>query len=255
MQAWVADAIAYRRSDYYLVVSRPLEKRLIEEKRISADKIGLVRNGVDLELFSNPKSKIQNPKLYGPREAGQPFTVCYAGGFQAWQGLDNLVGAVELLPDENVRLKIIGFTDKYADLKASIAGRLGDRVEMVDRVSQPELIAHLATADALVIPRSPHPAVEVAFPTKFSEYLALGKPVIVCNVDETARLVRENHCGLVSESSDPQSLAETIRAASRLAPSELDQMGSNARCLAERELSWPVIGRNYVELLTKWSER
>ena len=212
----------------------------MHERHIPVHRIGLVRNGVDLELFDRP-----------PRNPTDGFIVCYAGGFQSWQAIDNLVSAVELLPKDHVRLKIIGFTEHHADLKSSIAGRLGDRVELVNRVTQKELVSHLAAADVLISPRVRHRATEVMFPCKFAEYLALGKPVIVCNVDETARLVRQHHCGLVSEPG-PAALAETIWAASNLTRAELNQMGQNARRLAERELSWDDIGRKYADLLIEW---
>lgn len=241
IQAWIMNAISYRRADYFLAVAQPLMQRLVDEKHIPAHRIALIRNGVDLELFK-PLHHTSN----------EGFTICYAGGFDAWHGIDLLVGALELLPKDHVRLKIIGFTEHYAALRSSIAGRLGDRVELLDRVTQKELVSHLATADALISPRVRHRATEVMFPSKFSEYLALGKPVIVCDVDETARLVQQHHCGLVSEPS-PAAMAETIRAASNLTQSELHQMGQNARRLAEAEFSWADIGRKYADLLTRWS--
>jgi len=239
-QTLLINAVAYRHADYFLAVSRPMQQWMIDERHIPAHRIGLVRNGVDLSLFDRCS--------YRPTDG---FTVCYAGGFQAYQGIGNLISAVELLPKHHVWLKIVGFTERHADLKSSIASRLGDRVELVDRVTQRQLVSHLAAAHILIIPRFRHHAVEVALPTKFAEYLALGKPVIVCDVDETARLVQEYRCGLVSESS-PLALAETIRAASRLAQAELDHMGHNARRLAEREFSWDDIGRKYADLLTEW---
>jgi len=240
VQVLIANAVAYRHADYFLVVSRPLQQRLMDERHIPVHRIGLVRNGVDLELFARP-----------PHNPTDGFTVCYAGGFAPWQAIDNLVSAVELLPKDHVRLKIIGFTERHADLKSSIAGRLGDRIELVDRVTRRELVSQLAAAQVLIIPRFSHRAVEVAMPTKFAEYLALGKPVIVCDVDETAHMVREHHCGLVSEPS-PAALAETIRTASNLTQAELNQMGQNARRLAESGFSWDDIGRKYADLLIKW---
>lgn len=240
LQAMIVNAVAYRHADYFLVVSKPLKQRLVDERHLSAHRIGLIRNGVDLELFHPP-----------PHNPTDGFIVCYAGGFQSWQAIDNLVSAFELLPKDHVRLKIIGFTEHHADLKSTIAGRLGERVELVDRVSQRELVSQLAAGHALIIPRFGHRSVEVALPTKFSEYLALGRPIIVCDVDETASLVRQHRCGLVSEPS-PAALAETIRAVSHLTEAELSHMGRNARGLAEREFSWDEIGRKYADLLIKW---
>jgi glycosyltransferase involved in cell wall biosynthesis len=240
IQALIINTLAYHHADYFLVVSKPMQQWLMDERRIPEHRIGLVRNGVDLQLFARI-----------PDDPTKGFVVCYSGGFQHWQGIENLVSAVELLSRDRVWLKIVGFTEHHTELKSSIARRLGDRVQLVDRVTQRELVSQLATATVLAIPRPSHRAVEVAFPTKFSEYLALGKPVIVCDVDETARLVQQHHCGLVSEPS-PAALADTILAASNLTQAELELMGKNARRLAESEFSWEDIGRKYAELLAKW---
>lgn len=239
-QTAIMNWIAYRSKDYFITVSRPLEDRLANQKGVPRDRLYLVRNGVDTQLFT--------PSYDGAKGT---FTACYAGGFHAWEGIDNLVEAGKLLRGEPIRIKIIGFRHEHRNLKAKIAASLGDMVELVDRVSQPELITHLSRAHVLVIPRLPHPAVEIAFPTKFSEYLAMGKPVIVSDVDETASLVRVYKCGLVS-APGPQAFAETLRKAAALAHSELAEMGRNGRHLAETVFDWQVVCHNYASLLRQW---
>jgi glycosyltransferase involved in cell wall biosynthesis len=240
-QAVIADAVTYRLGDYFTVVSDRLRAKLIEERGIAAERIGIVRNGVDLDLFRSKPT---------PRSEG--FVVGYAGGFQDWQGIENLVQAGELLEDRSVRLKIVGFGPRNEALRARLHERLGKRVELVDRVPQRELVEHLASVDALIIPRPRHRAVEAAFPTKFSEYLAVGKPLIVCDVDETAALVRSHECGLVAQPT-PRSIADTITIAARLPADERDRMGKRARELAERDFSWDEIGRRYASLLAEWT--
>lgn len=243
LQARIVDALARRYADYFLAVSKPLQQRLMRGVRVSPERVALVRNGVDLNLFRQQ-----------PRSQNGRFVICYAGGFQNWQGIDLLVGAVELLPKNGLQLKIIGFAEGHSAIRSRIAGRLGDKVELINRVSQSELTSQLAAADVLVIPRPSHPAVGFAFPTKFGEYLALGKPVIVSDVDETALLVRQHDCGLVSKP-DPASLANTISMAAHLPAHELCQMGQNARCLAEREFSWEHVGEKYAQQLQRWKEQ
>lgn len=241
VQAKLMDSRAYSAPDFFLVVSKPQASRLVMKEQIEPTKIALVRNGVDLQLFHR----------HSNGSSHREFVVCYAGGFQPWQGLDALLKAAELLKRPNIRIRIIGFTARDHALRASISERLGSRVELIDRLSQHELVENLSSADILIIPRPPHPAVHVALPTKFSEYAALGKPLIVCDVDETADLIRDNQCGLVSPP-DTDGLADTIIAASELSKRELQCMGDNARALAEREFSWEVIGRNYYTRLTNW---
>jgi len=239
-QAVIMNWIAFRSKNYFITVSRPLQERLVNEKGVPQDRLRIVRNGVDTQMF--------RPAFGG---ADGVFTVCYAGGFQVWQGIQNLVAAGQYLKGEPIRIKIIGFHQRDMALKARIAASLGDMVELVNRVSQPELVTHLSKAHFLIIPRLPHPAVEIAFPTKFSEYLSMGKPVIVSDVDETASLVREYECGLVSAPT-PQALAETIRQAATLTRSELVKMGQNGRHLAETVFDWRVVCRHYAELLHRW---
>ena len=232
--------IAYHCSDWFITVSTPLMDRLVAKKGVPRERLYMVRNGVDTDLFT-PAAEV----------AGGIFTICYAGGFHVWQGIDNLLSAARLLRGEAVRFRIVGFRDEDQQLKARIENELRDQVELVDRVPQAELVAHLSSAHILIIPRLPHPAIEIAFPTKFSEYLALGKPVIVTDVDETAVLVRKHRCGLVSEPS-PVALAETIREAARLSRAELTEMGRNGRLLAESVFDWQVVCQDYADLLHQW---
>jgi glycosyltransferase involved in cell wall biosynthesis len=240
-QAMIADAVTFRFGDFFIVVSERLRTKLIEERGISPERIGLVRNGVDLQTF--------RPR---PTPIHDGFTVGYAGGFQVWQGIENLVHAAELLEDRSIRFTVIGFGPRDGAARDRLARALGDRVELIERLPQDELAAQLARLDILILPRSRNAVVEAAFPTKFAEYLAVGKPVIVSDVDETTSLVRKNECGLVAQP-NPRSIADTIAIASKLSAEELERMGRNARRLAESEFSWSGIGDDYASLLAGWA--
>ncbi len=144
-QAWIVDGAAYRYADYSLVVSRPSRQRLVDERHVPGEKIGLIRNGVDLDLFRSPAK---------PRREGDDLVVGYAGGFQPWQGIDTLVRAMEMI-ERGVRLKIVGFSEESEALRTEFVRRLGGRAELLDRM--PQAGAHLA---ALGRGRAGHPASE-----------------------------------------------------------------------------------------------
>lgn len=240
VQSFIANAVQFRAADRFLFVSRPMQDWLHQRKIGSEDHSALIRNGVDLNLF-RPASPPDN----------KDFVVAYAGGFSVWQGLENLVQAVEKTSNKKIRLKIIGVTSGQKSFADDVSRRLGDRVELLGRMDQQKLVSQLGNVDVLVIPRSAHPALRVALPTKFAEYLALGRPLVVSNVDETAELVRANNCGLVSEPNSDD-LARTLAAMSELTCAERQRMGDNARQLAEQAFSWEEIGRRYAESLNRW---
>jgi glycosyltransferase involved in cell wall biosynthesis len=234
---WVEE-MAIHRSDYHLVVSRPLLDRLLAH-RVDRGRTLLLRNGVDIQLFKP-----------GNGSAERKFTVCYAGDYQAWQGVGMLVDAGEILGAADIRWKFIGFrqTREHQEWKDKIHRVLGSRAELVDRVKQQELISLLGTADLLILPRPYHPATAVAMPTKFAEYIALGKPVLVTDVDETARFVRRHDCGLVCQPS-ASDLAGAIAQAREMSPEKLEAMGQRGRRLAESTFSWGVICQKYHDFL------
>jgi glycosyltransferase involved in cell wall biosynthesis len=226
-------------SDYFITCSEPLKQHYIK-KGIDPDRIEVIRNGVDLDLFKPLETKFEDDK----------FVVTYAGGFQKWQGIENLIDAAKLLHNYDIKFKIIGFAKSDQRFKNKIATELGNSVDLIDVLPREELIAHLHSSDILIIPRNRHPAIEVALPTKFAEYIAMGKPVIVTGVDETADFVQKYDCGLVCEP-NPTSIADAIITAKSMPSEELSQKGLNGRLLAEKEFDQKLINDKYYNFLHK----
>jgi len=240
VQTKIMESIATKYSDYFIVCSEPLKDYYIS-KGIEKDRIEVILNGVDTELF---KPKDANNKQ------NKNFIVTYAGGFHRYQGVDTLIQAGELLQEENIKLRVIGFQRGDLHLKKSIKQRLGEKAELIDRLPRKALVSYLNESDILVIPRPSCPPLIFSFATKFVEYTSIGKPIIVTRVSQIARLVEEYNCGLVCEPT-PESLADTIMKAKKLPYNELLKMGTNGRKLAVTKFSQESIGKKYSEFIYK----
>jgi len=239
IQAGFAELTASCISDYYICVSEFQIKRLLS-KGIPSAKMELIRNGVDTSLFY-PISKDSN--FY--------FTFCYAGAMQEYQDIEILLRAFHKLEINNVRLKIIGFTNKKERLKMQFKSLIKKGVELLDRLPKKELIKHLALADVLIIPRKNHVCMRYGFPMKFAEYAAMGKPIIVSDVDETSILIKKHGCGFVYEASNYKSLLVKLREAIIMSKQSFLEMGKNARRLAIEEFEWKKIARKYAIFLKR----
>ena len=237
MQGLILEEISNRTSDLFITCSKPLKDRLLE-KGINKDVIEIIRNGVDTELFK-PKDCPSNDK---------EFLVTYAGNFQKWQGIENLLAAAKLITDPDIKFRIIGFRNEDVSLKNRFREELTGQVELIDSLNQTELVNQLCSSDILIIPRNRNIATQMAFPTKFAEYLAVGKAVIMTNVDETSSFVRKFNCGFVCEPS-AEAIAQTIMKAKKLAPEALCRMGKNGRQLVESQFDRKVIAKQYFEFL------
>ncbi len=228
-------------SDYYLSVSKPL-KQLFQSRGVAAERIFIIRNGVDLRKFSPARNY----------RTDNNFTFTYAGRFQSYQAVDDFVEAANAINHPNVRFRIIGFTHDDRDKKVKIHNILGERVELIDSVPQDRLVQLLQSSDVLVIPRRRSHVTTVAFPTKFAEYLALARPVIVSDVDETADLTLRYGCGQIYKNG-AKGLKKSMLKMLNSSRVELQQMGIRGRKLAENMFDWRIICKQYYRILLKIS--
>jgi glycosyltransferase involved in cell wall biosynthesis len=229
--------------DYFSVASPGLKQRLLNRSRkIRDENIEIVLNGVDLELF---KSQEEAPNEYHE----DSFTVTYAGSYAGYQGIETLIKAAEILHGEDVNFKFLGFREEQSVLKKEILSRLREKVTLLDYLPKDELLSELRKSDILIIP-SLAGCNRAIFPSKFAEYLALAKPVIVTRIDETSRIVERFDCGFVCEPT-AESIAETILKAKRVPKKVLRLKGDNGRKFAEAELDIDLISRKYLHFLGK----
>ncbi|MGO9737421.1 MAG: glycosyltransferase [Desulfomonilaceae bacterium] len=229
--------MALRSADYILTQSEWHKADLVKAG-VKPDRVSVVRNGVDLELF-RPLPQAESPK----------FTFGYAGEFQTWQGIDDLISAFEMVSDPKIRMLLIGFRKSDQKYKHIFSEKFGDRVKLVDRTDRKTMLDLLSTASVLVSPRPNHIASRAAFPVKFAEYAALGKPILVNEVDETADFIRKYECGFVSSPPSPKNLALTMQLVASTPGDILIQMGIRSRKMAEENFSWPKIGDEYAVLV------
>lgn len=160
------------------------------------------------------------------------------------------MGAFELIDDTSIRLLVVGFRECDQPIKEVFRDKFGARVELVDRTDRLAIVDLIRSVSILIIPRIEHQAMEHAFPTKFAEYAAMARPIMVNDVDETADFVRKYGGGFVS-SPNPKAMAVTMMQAAKTPHEALSKMGASARKMAEENFSWEKIGDNYYEVIMK----
>lgn len=223
---------------------RAISRRLVLYLRNEgiAASVHYLPHGIDLRDVptSNPAR---------PRELEGCVLLGYAGGFQSYQGVENLIDMMGLLRTaaSHVALLLIGLDEHdsaHAQIKAKIANAANIRT--YPRQSPGDALRLLSMCDVFVLPRPSVPMAETAAPTKFVEYCALGKPVLATDVGDAADWVRKSQCGRVAADNQPRTMADALL---DLLAGDLEGMGRNARALAESEFSITRIADGYVTLL------
>ena len=232
----LVESVSLKLSDKIVCVSKRMMSYLDKEKRVPQEKMAYVTNGVDLKLF-RPGIDSDVEELRAKLGIQGKLVFGYAGGFQKYQGIENFMKAAETIDDRNLAFIVVG--------EGKNPGCSG--VSFIPKVPRSEIPKFYSACDVLVLPRPRHAATEIAAPTKFGEYVAMGKPVLATDVGDASDFVRNSRCGIVVKDNGIESLAKGILEFKERSESELKTMGRNSRFLAEREFDWKKISSNLLD--------
>lgn len=235
--AWFVGAIerlAVPRTRAVITVSDGIADRLQQLYDIRARPV-VVRNVSALRLSGTPGPELRDRLGLGPRAE----IILHQGAAAPMRGCEALVRAVATLDahlvflgDDDVR----GFNGDLATLAASLGA--GDRVHFLASEPLETLLELTAGADVgVAMLEDTCVNHQLALPNKLFEYIAAGVPVVVSDLPEMRRLVRERAIGWTVDPSDPAALAATLRVA--LASSNVPALHSRVRS-ASLELCWDV---------------
>lgn len=117
----------------------------------------------------------------------------------------------------------------------------------VERAEGPAIRALLPDVIATVIPRPRSAYNDLALPIKLMDGLAYGRPLLVTDCPEQARVVADADAGIVT-SDAPQAMANAIGQLVSAMPDQLAAWSANATAAAERA-SWSVRARAILDAL------
>lgn len=212
---------AARRAFGITPVCQALKDALVE-LGVSERKIRVILHGVDLDLFAPAQDRAALRARLG---LSRP-TLLSVGNLIELKGHHIAIDAMTDLADMD--LLIAGHGPMEADLRAQVTKLgLGERVRFLGLVSQPDLPAYYAAADALVLASS-----REGIPNVLMESMACGTPVIATPAGGIPEVVTAPEAGLLVPERSPQALVQAVRALFRDRPDR-----AATRRFAER-FSW-----------------
>jgi teichuronic acid biosynthesis glycosyltransferase TuaC len=170
-----------------IAVSEGIKRRMIDIG-IPAERIRVLRNGVDLQRFRPLDRDVARRRV-----GATGRTLLSVGQLIELKGHELVIGALPRLPGWS--LIIVGAGPLEATLRRSAeqAG-CGDRVRLVGAVPQEELIQYYNAADALILASSREGMANVLL-----EAMACGTPVFPTDVSGAREIVRQPETGQILE--------------------------------------------------------
>ena len=249
---WVLGKIAgflYKRSDHIVVVTKAFKTFLIENWKVPAEKISVVENGVETELFS-PQPDAAAKK----RELGLEgkFLVCYVGTMGLAHGLETLIQAAEVLWKVNPQVQFLLVGEGADKERIESLARERGLANMTFLGQQPRetIPRFISASDACLVMLKKTDLFKTVIPTKMLEFMSCERPVILA-VDGQAREIMEaGNAGIFVE---PESAEQLVEAVQRLAsdPGSRERLGRNGREHIVKHFSRQQTAWDYLAILGK----
>lgn len=241
----------YGRSDRIVVVTPAFKEYLIEHWRVPPEKIDIVENGVETELFTSA-SPAADKVLRQQLDAGSKFVTSYIGTVGNAHGLETLLAAAAQLQHQNpeVLFLVIGEGAEKQRIKALAQSRGLANVRILDQQPRQQIPAFISASDACLVLLKKTDVFKTVIPTKMLEFMSCARPVIL-GVDGQAREILERAgSGIVIEPENADALRAAIQqlAANR----ELaNSLGRKGREYIVQNFSRARTAEKYIEVLRR----
>jgi colanic acid biosynthesis glycosyl transferase WcaI len=215
----------YRSVDKVSVLS-PGFKRLLIERGVPAEKIEVIYNWCDETALN---ARISGVPAAFP--SVDKFNILFAGTMGKAQALDGVITAAEIVQAKQPRVNFVfvGGGIEVEHLKGLARSKQLHNVIFISKVPMDEVGAMLQQADVLLVHLKDDPLFGVTVPSKLQAYLAVGKPILMAVMGDSAAIVEESRCGLTALPEDPESIAQAAIHLSQLSLLELQQMGRSGK--------------------------
>jgi PEP-CTERM/exosortase A-associated glycosyltransferase len=228
---------AVKRADAVAVICEGLRSDLVA-RGISADKIVVSPNGVDLSLFGAPISP--DPALAAELGLSGAEVVGYIGSFYDYEGIDTLIAAMPALvaTRPTAKLLLVGGGPMEPALRAqAAASAVADRIVFVGRVPHERVEDYYALTDVLAYPRKKMRLTDLVTPLKPLEAMAQRRLVAASDVGGHRELIEHGVTGTLFAADDPIAAAAALAGVFADRPN-WEARRDRARDFVEAERDW-----------------
>jgi glycosyltransferase involved in cell wall biosynthesis len=236
------------RSAHALVGLSPGIVEGIMHQGVPRERIALVPNGCDLDLFAQDAPPWR-PEGVAPTD----LMAVFAGTHGMANGLDAVLDAAAELKRRgrrDIKLVLIGNGKLKPALQARAAREVLENVVFHDPVNKTRLASLMSATDLGLQVLANVPAFYFGTsPNKFFDYIAAGLPVLNNYPGWLAGMINENRCGFAVIPNDAAAFADALEVAAADRNS-LKEMGQRGRKLAQDQFDRRLLADRWADWVT-----
>ena len=237
----------YRRSDHIVVVTPAFKEYLVRHWQVAAEKISVVENGVEAEVFS-PRSESSLRTELG---ADGKFVVSYIGTMGNAHGLQTLVEAAAQLRNSAPRVLflLVGEGAEKEQLVSLARSRGLTNLRFVDQQSREKIPAYICASDACLVLLKKDEIFKTVIPSKMLEFMSCGRAVVLGVEGQARKILEEAQAGICIEPGNSGELAQAVLRLADDGPLR-ETLGRNGRRHVVQHFSRRQTALAYLEVLS-----
>lgn len=172
---------------------------------VEEDKIDLVINGSDLNLFSPQEPDEQ---LLSELSLKGQLVIGYIGTIGLAHDLENAVRAAKLVEGKGISLLFVGAGGEKENVKALAEELSATNVIFIGRQEKKDMPRWWSICDVGLVHLKGSEELAAAIPSKIFESMAMGKPILFSGLPGAGPYIVDKHAaGICITANDPQALA------------------------------------------------
>ncbi|ADV46960.1 glycosyltransferase family 4 protein [Nitratifractor salsuginis] len=196
----------YRDAAKVVAVTDAFKQNLID-RGIDAEKVEVVTNGANLELYE-PREK--DEELLSALGLEGKFVVGYIGTHGMAHSLDFIIRSVAKVKDDSIHFLFVGSGAAKAGLVEAV-NELGlENVTLLDPIAKEEVPRYLSIVDVSLAPLKKSETFKTVIPSKIFEASAMGKPTLLGVEGQAQEIIERYGAGLCFEPENEKDFLEKL---------------------------------------------
>ena len=239
----------YRKANHIVVVSPAFKDRLVRYWQVPEEKISVVENGVETDLFRFEPAAFE---IRTQLSLENRFLICYIGTLGMAHGLQTLIAAAEKLQTAlpSALFLLIGEGAERKAMADLAAARGLTNLRFLGQQPRERIPVHISASDICLVMLKRNDLFKTVIPTKLLEYMACERPVIVAVDGQARQMVEDAGAGVFVEPEDSDALVHAILDLAAN-PQQRQSMGSNGRKYIVSRFTRERTAQDYLAVLNK----
>jgi len=201
------EVFLYKKANLIISLTMAFKENLIK-KGIDENKIKVVTNGSNLELFS---PRLKDLKILEDLRLQDKFIIGYIGTHGMAHGLDFIVNTISKIEDRDMHFLFIGDGAKKREIEDIARKKEIENITFLDPVCKDDVPGYLSIIDISLVPLKKSDTFKTVIPSKIFESSAMQKPTLLGVEGHAKDIIEDYNAGICFEPENEADFIEKLK--------------------------------------------